>query len=222
MIIAQLKSLNDSGLFNLTELARLVGIEPQTLMARVRRGGPELTATESTRMQGVLTDVFRRIGVDIRFGEVLAGKVTVRCVQRSEDDFVDGGPNDRDVVTIEFPYEVSMHRSGYLRDAVHNVTIRVAFSRTLFAMMRNRDISKDDILKMAYVKSQDELIGGLVTGSIDGDDWFEIVFASNEISALLEIDPAKVSLVGEFTIDLEELRRRWNGKMGFQIAASGR
>ncbi len=100
MIIAQLKSLNDSGLFNLTELARLVDIEPQTLMARVRRGGPELTATESTRIQGVLTDVFRRIGVDIRFGEVLAGKATVRCVQRSEDDFVDGGP---DQSQLQFP-----------------------------------------------------------------------------------------------------------------------
>ena len=65
MILAQLRSLNDSGIFNLTVLARLVGIEPQTLLARLRRGGPELSAPESTRMEAVLREVFKRIGAEI-------------------------------------------------------------------------------------------------------------------------------------------------------------
>lgn len=210
MILAQLRSLNDSGLFNVTELARLVGIEPQTLLARLRRGSPELSAPESNRLEAVLREVFKRIGAEIRFGEVLDGKASVRCAERSEADFIREGPNGRAVVTIAFPYEITLHRGGYLRDDVYSVTIQVAFSRRLFAMMRNREIPESDVLKVSYLRSKEALIEGLVSGSIDGDDWREIVFGADQIDALLKIEPAKVSM-DHFTVDLQDLRRRGIG-----------
>ena len=212
MRLVQLKILNDNGLFNVTELARRVGIEPQTLLARLRRGGPELNAPESTRMEAVLREVFRRIGAEIRFGEVLDGKAFVRCAERSEADVVEEQPNDRDVVTISFPYEITLHRSGYLRDEVYSVTIKVAFIRELFYMMTYKGISKSDILKIAYVQSKEALREGLVSGSIDRDGRREIIFGSDQFDALMDIEPAKVSL-DPFTIDLQDLRRKG---MGFQ------
>lgn len=211
MRLVQLRSLNDSRLFNLTELARLVGVEPQTLLARLRRGGPELSAPESTQIETVLKMVFKRIGAEIHFRDGLDGLASVRCVERSEADF-EYPSNRRDVHAISFPYEITLHRGGYLRDEVYNVTIQITFSGHLFIMMTNHGRSESEILKVAYVKSKEALKKGLVSGSINGDYQDEIRFSSDQIDALMEIEPAKISL-DPFTVDLQDLRRKG---MGFQ------
>ena len=146
----------------------------------------------------------------------------MRCAERSEADVVKEQPNNRDVVTISFPYEITLHRGGYLRDDVYSVTIQIAFSRTLFVMMRNREIPESDILKVSYLKSKEALIEGLVSGSIDGDGWQEIIFASDQIDALMKIDSTKISPDRDqdqpgyhFKVDWQDLRRK--GPMGFQL-----
>jgi len=62
MTITDLQRLHESGYFNITEIARHAGIEPATLLARLRRGSPELTVNESERIEALLR------GLNLDFG----------------------------------------------------------------------------------------------------------------------------------------------------------
>ncbi len=67
MTLARLKVLQESGLFNVAGMARQIGVEPQTLSIRMKRGRPELTVTESERLEEVLVTVFNSVGAHLNF-----------------------------------------------------------------------------------------------------------------------------------------------------------
>ena len=67
MTIKQLKYLHSTGLFNVTELARQIGVEPQTLLAKIRRGSPELSVIESNRIEALLKLRFSEIDAKLTF-----------------------------------------------------------------------------------------------------------------------------------------------------------
>ena len=84
MKLANLKSLHETGLFNMAGFARELGIEPQTLSARLRRNSPELSVTESERLEGLLMLRFSEIGADLRFRKP---HIPVKGVDGVERDF---------------------------------------------------------------------------------------------------------------------------------------
>ena len=67
MTIEHLKSLQESGLFNMSAFARLLLLEPQALSARLKRGSPELSVIESEKIEAKLHDLFRSIDGRVSF-----------------------------------------------------------------------------------------------------------------------------------------------------------
>ena len=78
------------------------------------------------------------------------GNVIVTCQSRTVDDLL-FHPGGKDAVLIDYPFVVKRKRDGYLKDLIFDVTIRVIFTRTLFAILRNRGVRTMDIVKLAYV-----------------------------------------------------------------------
>ena len=70
MTIEHLKSLQESGLFNMAAFARLLRLEPQTLSARLKRGSPELSVKESERIEARLSEIFQGVGGSVQFPRV--------------------------------------------------------------------------------------------------------------------------------------------------------
>lgn len=223
MTIAQLVVLRESGLFNVTELARRAGIEPQTLLARMRRGGPELSVSESKRIDRLFMEAFRQIGTDIQFGKMREGDTVIRCGSVGPEDIVRRQPNRRLVNTIDYPFEIVERSGGYLKDTVSNSVVRVAFSKTAFSMLRNRGVEEQNIVKMGYVEALNELLADLIKGSFHPGGIREIVVGSDEVEGIQKYDPDKIQVTKEHEVNLDELRRafsrdRGKTRIGFEIA----
>lgn len=67
MTIQSLQKLQNSGIVNLSGLAKYAGINTQMFLARIRRGTPELTIPESMAVEDSLKQVFEQIGGKIVF-----------------------------------------------------------------------------------------------------------------------------------------------------------
>ncbi len=74
MTLQDLQALHKLGLFNLAGIARIIGVDPPTLSARIRRNSPELSVKESDAIEAAFVGGFKVVGANLEMrGQTLQG-----------------------------------------------------------------------------------------------------------------------------------------------------